>query len=96
LRGTTGPADRPCSLLRLILRGMRQRALVIIKPNQIPRIDPAVAYFASEKVIGLANATSVGALAEYRPARSRFIEWHDRCHLAPVLPDAAPDDCYRG
>jgi hypothetical protein len=61
---------------------MRQRALVIIKPNQIPRIDPAVAYFASEKVIGLGNATPVGALAEHRPARSRFIEWHDRCHLA--------------
>jgi hypothetical protein len=75
---------------------MRQRALVIIKPNQIPRIDPAVAYFASEKVIGLGNATPVGALAEHRPARSRFIEWHDRCHLAHLTKKIRPRNYSRG
>jgi hypothetical protein len=47
---------------------------VILNPNQIPRIDPAVARLASEKMISLADVSPVGALAEQRPARSRFIE----------------------
>jgi len=61
-------------LLDSILRRVRQRAFVILNPNQIPRIDPAVARLASEKMFDLTNATPVGALAEHCPARSRFIE----------------------
>jgi hypothetical protein len=64
----------------LILRRVRQRGFVILNPNQIPRIDPAVARLASEKMFGLGDAPPIGALAEHRPARSRFIDWHDRCH----------------
>jgi hypothetical protein len=67
-------AERPRSLLRLILRRVRQRAFVILNPYVIPRIDPAVARHASEKMFGLTNATPVGAHAEQRPARSRLIE----------------------
>jgi len=58
----------------LILRRVRERAFVILAPHQIPRIDPAAASLASEKMFGLTDATHVGALAEQRPAWSRFIE----------------------
>jgi hypothetical protein len=52
---------REGALLRLILRGMRQLALVILNPNQIPRIDPAVARLASEKMISLADVSPIRA-----------------------------------
>jgi len=58
----------------LILRGVRQRAFVILNPYVIPRIDPAVARLAPEKMFDFPNSTPVGAFAEQRPARSRFIE----------------------
>jgi hypothetical protein len=35
------------------LRRVRQRAFVFLDPNQIPRIDPAVACLASEIMSGL-------------------------------------------
>src|ERR1700730_9132701 len=92
LHRTTAPrgrADRSCTLVRLILRGMRQRAFVIFNPYVIPRIDPAVARLAPEKMFDLTNVSPVGALAEYRPARFRFIELHDRRHLDP------PECCHR-
>jgi hypothetical protein len=60
--------------MRLILRRVGQRTFVIFNPYVIPRIDPAIARLASEKMISLADASPVGALAEHRPARSRFIE----------------------
>jgi hypothetical protein len=53
---------------------MRQRAFVVLDPSKIPRIDPAVARLASEKMISLADASPVNVLAEYRPTRSRFLE----------------------
>ena len=65
------------ALLRLILRGMRHRAVVILDPYVIPRIDPAVARFASEKMFDLTNASTIGALAEQRPARSRWFDMRD-------------------
>jgi len=58
----------------LILRRVRQRAFVILNPYVISRIDPAVARLAPEKMISLADVSPVGALSEYRPAPSRFIE----------------------
>jgi hypothetical protein len=58
----------------LILRRVRQRAFVIINPYVISGIDPAVTRFASEEMLSLTDASPVGALAEHRPARSRFIE----------------------
>jgi hypothetical protein len=67
-------ADDPVALLRLILRWVRQRAFVILNPYVIPRIDPAVARLAPKKMFDFPNPTPVGALAEQRPARSRFIE----------------------
>jgi hypothetical protein len=67
-------ADDPVALMRLILRGVRQRAFVILNPYVIPRIDPAIARLAPEKMFDFPNPTPVGALAEQRPARSRFIE----------------------
>ena len=66
--------DDPVALLRLILRGMRQRAFVIQNPYVISRVDPAVARAASEKMSNLADATPISALADHRPARPRFIE----------------------
>jgi hypothetical protein len=63
---------------------MRQLAFVILNPNQIPRIDPAVARLASEIMFGLGDTPTIGALAEHRPAWSRFIEWHDRRHIDPL------------
>ena len=83
-------ADDPVALLRLILRRVRQRASVILNPYVIPRIDPAVARLASEKMISLADVSPVGAFAEYRPARSRFIDRHDRRHLAVPLKKVRP------
>jgi hypothetical protein len=61
----------------LILRGLRHRAVVILDPYVIPRIDPAVARFASEKMFDLTNASTIGALAEQRPARSRWFDMRD-------------------
>jgi hypothetical protein len=61
-------------LLNSILRRVRQRAFVILNPYVIPRIDPAAARLTSEKMFDLMNVTPVGALAEHRPARSRFVE----------------------
>ncbi len=61
-------------LLNSILRRVRQRAFVVLNPYVIPRIDPAVARFASEKMISLADVSPVRAFTEHRPARSRFIE----------------------
>jgi hypothetical protein len=67
-------ADDLSALLRLILRRVRQRAFVIQNPYVIPRVEIAAANVASEKVFGLANAPPVGALADHRPAWSRFFE----------------------
>ena len=58
----------------MILRGMRQRPLVILNPYVIPSVEIAAANVASEKVFGLADAPPIGALAEHRPAWSRFFE----------------------
>jgi hypothetical protein len=44
------------------------------EPILIPRIEIAAANIASEKVFGLADAPPVGALADHRPARSRFFK----------------------
>ena len=64
----------PVALLRLILHRVRQRPLVILNPYVIPRVDPTVARVASEKMTSLTDAKPVGALAEHRPAWSRFFE----------------------
>ena len=61
-------------LLHAILRRVRQRAFVILNPYVIPRVEIAAANVASEKIFGLADAKPVGALAEHRPAWSRFFE----------------------
>jgi hypothetical protein len=53
---------------------VRQRAFVVLNPYVIPRVDPAVARLASEKMISLTDAKPVGALAEHGPAWSRFFE----------------------
>jgi hypothetical protein len=76
-------------LLNSILRRVRQRAFVILNPRDIAGVDKAAANPATEIMLSLANATPVGALAEHRPARSRLIDWHDRCHLEP------PEYCHR-
>jgi hypothetical protein len=47
---------------------------MIQSPHVIPRVEIAAANVASEKVFGLADAKPVGALAEHRPAWSRFFE----------------------
>jgi len=57
-----------------MLRGMRKRAFVVLGPNQIPRVDPAVARLASKIMFGLTDAPPIGALAEHGPAWSRFFE----------------------
>ena len=55
-----GRADDPMMLLHLILRGVRQRGLVILNPYVIPRIDPTVARLASEKMFGLGDGPPIG------------------------------------
>jgi hypothetical protein len=45
-------------LLHAILRRVRQRAFVILNPNQIPRVDPAVARLAPEKMLDLARLSA--------------------------------------
>jgi hypothetical protein len=58
----------------LILRRVRQRAFVILNPCDIAGVDKAAANHASKLMLSLGNVTPVGALAEHRPARSRFID----------------------
>jgi hypothetical protein len=58
----------------LILRGMRHRTFVLLDPCQIACVDKAAARLASEKMFDLIDATPVGALAERRPAWTRFFE----------------------
>jgi hypothetical protein len=53
---------------------VRQRAFVVLNPDQIARVEIAAAKVASKIMISLANAKPVGALAEHRPAWSRFFE----------------------
>ncbi|HTE93048.1 MAG TPA: hypothetical protein VK678_06025, partial [Bradyrhizobium sp.] len=48
----------------------------------IARLDKAAANLAMEKMISPTHAPPVGALAKHRPARARFIDRHDRRHLA--------------
>jgi hypothetical protein len=64
----------PVALLRLILHRVRQRAFVVLNPYVIPRVDPAVARVASEKMPSLTDAPPIGALAEHGTAWSRFFE----------------------
>jgi hypothetical protein len=73
-RAPRGRIDRPYSLLRLILRRVRQRAFVVLDPSQIAHVDPTATRHASEKMFGLGDAPTIGALAERRPARPRFFE----------------------
>jgi hypothetical protein len=67
------------------LRRVRQRASVVLNPYEIAGVDKAAAHPAPEIMIGLTDATPVDALAEHRPARDRFIDRHDRRHLAVPL-----------
>jgi hypothetical protein len=85
------------------LRRVRQRAFVIQNPYVIPRVEIAAANVASEKVFRLADAPPVSALAEHRPAWSRFFEWHDRrlgwVHLGfhrDIARGAVKDDAVHG
>jgi hypothetical protein len=55
------------SLLHPILRGVRQLALVVLDPNEIPPVDPAVARLASKIMFGLTDAPLIGALAKHVP-----------------------------
>jgi hypothetical protein len=47
---------------------------VIQNPYVVPRVEIAAANVASENVYGLGDVPPVGALAEQRPAWSRFFE----------------------
>jgi hypothetical protein len=71
-----------CRATELDLARVRERAFVILNPDQITRVEIAAAKFASKIMICVANAPPVGALAEHGPARPRFIDRHDRRHLA--------------
>jgi hypothetical protein len=61
-----------------------QRASVVINPYEIAGVDKAAANAAPEIMVSLADAPPVDALAEHRPARHRFIDRHDRSHLAAL------------
>ena len=60
-RALRGRADRPCGLLRLILRRVRQRALVILNPHVIPRIGSSRCMPCIENTSGLRHAPTIGA-----------------------------------
>jgi hypothetical protein len=55
------------NLVHSILRGVRQLALVVLDPNEIPPVDPAVARLASKIMFGLTDAPLIGALAKHVP-----------------------------
>jgi hypothetical protein len=76
----TTPTRAAGALLCTIAGGMRKRAFVVLKPNQIARVEITAARLASEKMFGLRNALPIGALAQDRPAWSRFGDWHDCRH----------------
>jgi hypothetical protein len=80
-RATARVGDH-AALLRTSLRQVRHRAFVILNPRQIARLDKAAANLAMEKMISPTHAPPVGALAKDRRARARFIDRHDRRHLA--------------
>jgi hypothetical protein len=73
MRRARARADDPVALLSLILRGVRQRAFVIFKPNQIPRIEITAARLASEEMFGVGDPLPIGALA---PGPSRAVSVH--------------------
>jgi hypothetical protein len=68
-------------LLRPIARRVRQRALVIVKPNPIAHVDIAVAHRTFPEVFGLAQSRSGDLFAHAAPARSRLVHRHDRGHV---------------
>ena len=53
--------------MSLILCGVRQLALVVFNPNEIPPVDPAVARLASKIMFSLTDAPPIGALTEHGP-----------------------------
>src|SRR5216684_5586767 len=76
---------RAAASLRLIARRVRQRAFVVLNPCPIAPVDPAVARHASKKMLGLGDVPTIGALADDRAARSRFVDVRGNCHYATSL-----------
>jgi hypothetical protein len=70
-------------LLRPIARRVRQRALVIFKPNAIAHVDVSAAERASPEVLGFAQGRSGDLPAHHAPARARLVHRHDRGHVHP-------------
>jgi hypothetical protein len=64
----------------LILRRVRERAFVVLDPSEIAHVDPSAACRASEKIFGLGDNPTIGALADDRPARSRLVDVRGNCH----------------
>jgi hypothetical protein len=64
-------------LLRPIARRVRQRALVILKPNPITHVDIAAAERAFPEVLGLAQYWAADLPPDDDAARARFVEARD-------------------
>jgi hypothetical protein len=67
---------------------------MVVGPRQMARVEITAARLAPEKMFGLTDALPIGALTEHRPARSRFIGWHDHCHQhfsKKIRPGIAPE-----
>jgi hypothetical protein len=67
-------------LLRPIARRVRQRALVIVKPNPIAHVDIAVAHRTFPEVFGLGQWRSAHLFADHGAARPRLVDGHDHGH----------------
>ena len=63
------------------MRGMWKHAFVFPGPHQIARVEITAARLAAEKMLGLTNAPTIGALAEHRPARSHEKPKHHLCNV---------------
>jgi hypothetical protein len=63
---------------------MRQRPLVIFKPNTITHVDKTAAQRAAFEMFGLAQWWSADLPPDHGAARARFVDIHDDGHqIAP-------------
>jgi hypothetical protein len=68
------------ALLRPITRRVRQRTLMIVKPNTIAHVDIAAAQRAAFEMFGLGHGRSSDLPADDASAWSWLVHWHDRGH----------------
>jgi hypothetical protein len=87
---TVQPSKARDGLLHPIACRVRQRALMVLKPNPIAHVDVAVTERTFEKVFGLVERRTADLLADHGPAWSRIIDARD-FQLITSQKNQAPD-----